>query len=199
MSKIEYLDILDQENRKIGVASRSEAHAKGLIHRVVHCWVISQKQDGIWVWFQQRSHSKSDFPGFYDIAVGGHVDAGEEIIEAVTREMREEIGLRVRANDLCYLGAFRDDICITDFDDRELAEVYLYLDPAPIFQIGEEVNRMIRIPLEILIRKEQGTVKVVTGYTDLGEGVEILPEEWCRHDGEVEKFILPALTKMQLK
>ena len=37
MSKTEYLDILDQENRKIGVASRSEAHAKGLIHRVVHC------------------------------------------------------------------------------------------------------------------------------------------------------------------
>ena len=193
MNTVEYLDILDESNCKIGISSRDEAHAKGLIHRVAHCWVVSPREDGFWVWFQQRAHSKRDFPGFYDIAVGGHVGAGEGVETAIVREIREEIGLQVTPDKLRHLGAFRDDICIAGFDDRELAEVFLYLDAAPVFRGGEEVERMVCLPLNDLLRKERGEAAVVTAYSASGEAVEIRAEEWCRHDGEVEQFLLPAL------
>lgn len=193
MNNVEYLDILDESNCKIGVSSRDEAHVKGLIHRVAHCWVVSPREDGFWVWFQQRAYSKSDFPGYYDVAVGGHVGAGERVETAIVREIREEIGLRVTPNDLCYLGAFRDDIRIAGFDDRELAEVFLYLDAAPVFRVGEEVERMVCLSLSDLLRKERGEAAAVTAYSVSGEAVEIRAEEWCRHDGEVEQFLLPAL------
>ncbi|MCI8501578.1 MAG: NUDIX domain-containing protein [Oscillospiraceae bacterium] len=185
----EYLDILNEQGEKVGTAPRSEAHAKGLLHRVAHCWVVSRRGDGVWVWFQQRARDKADFPCYYDIAVGGHVGAGEKPLEAMVREIREEIGLTVPPKDLLYLGAFRDDILLPGFDDRELAEVFLYLHPAPDFRIGEEVERMIRLPQESLLRKSE---EPVTAYTVSGEPVVIRPEEWCRHDGEIERFLLPA-------
>ncbi len=186
----EYLDILNEQGEKAGIASRAEAHAEGLLHRVAHCWIVSRREDGVWVWFQQRSYDKADFPGYYDIAVGGHVGAGEEPLEAMVREIREEVGLVVSPERLRYLGAFRDDILIPGFDDRELAEVFLYIHPAPDFRTGEEVERMIRLPQEALLRKAE---EPVTAYTVSGEPVVIRPEEWCRHDGEIERFLLPAL------
>ena len=37
--------------------------------------------------------SKDVQPGKWDTAVGGHVDAGESILEALAREVREELGV----------------------------------------------------------------------------------------------------------
>ena len=52
---------------------------------------------------------------------------------------------------------------------------------------------MVCLPLNDLLRKERGAAAVVTAYSVSGEAVEIRAEEWCRHDGEVEQFLLPAL------
>jgi 8-oxo-dGTP pyrophosphatase MutT (NUDIX family) len=87
----ELLTIYDDEMNETGVAARDEVHAKGLLHQVVHCWVVSRWNGETWLYFQQRSHTKKDFPGLYDLAVGGHIDAGEEPLAAALREMREEI------------------------------------------------------------------------------------------------------------
>ena len=51
---------------------------------------------------------------------------------------------------------------------------------------------MVCLPLNDLLRKERGEA-AVTAYSVSGEAVEIRAEEWCRHDGEMEQFLLPAL------
>ena len=66
----EMLTVYNDQMEPVGVAPRSQAHAQGLRHLVAHCWVISPREDGVWIWFQKRAKDKADFPGYYDIAVG---------------------------------------------------------------------------------------------------------------------------------
>lgn len=86
----ELLDVVDFEDRTIGTASRAEIHAKGLIHRAIH--VLLFNPEGKFLQ-QKRSQNKDRFPGWWDISVGGHVNAGELYLEAAHRECREEMGL----------------------------------------------------------------------------------------------------------
>jgi len=51
--------------------------------------LIANEQGRIFV--QRRSRSRTLFPGCWDI-VGGHVEAGETLVEALAREIREETG-----------------------------------------------------------------------------------------------------------
>ena len=43
--------------------------------------------------FQRRSLRKDSSPGCWDLACSGHVDGAETYLEAVVRELREELGL----------------------------------------------------------------------------------------------------------
>ncbi len=189
---MEMLDIFDEDMRPAGRATRTEAHARGLIHQVVHLWIATCFRGEPALIFQQRAADKQDFPGYYDIAVGGHVDAGETPKEAVLRECREEIGLHLRADELRYCGAFRDDIRIAGMDDREMAHVYFYRHPAPEFVLGPEVERMVWVPLEEY-KKKQESPFAITAYTRQGDRIGIKADRWCRHPGEFERFILPVL------
>lgn len=54
------------------------------------------------VFAQRRAANRRLFPGCWDIA-GGHVDAGESLLEALAREVREETGWVVRAAELLHV------------------------------------------------------------------------------------------------
>jgi 8-oxo-dGTP pyrophosphatase MutT (NUDIX family) len=47
------------------------------------------------IFMQRRSESRSLFPGAWDL-VGGHLEAGESIMECLARELREETGWELR-------------------------------------------------------------------------------------------------------
>lgn len=198
MSAVEYLDILDASFRYTGTAPRDEAHDKGLIHRVAHIWVVSVLEGVVWVWFQQRAHDKKDFPSLYDIAVGGHVDAGEPVPDAAVREMREEIGLHVQPEELGYLGAYFEESLFPGFTDRELCETYVYQHPSPPFAPGEEVVQLARVPLSELVRTACGTSGELTLTAASGEQIATTPDNWCKHAGEFQELFLPWLAEQGL-
>lgn len=86
----ELLPIVDENDVVVGAATRREVHQRSLRHRAVHCVVT----DGAGrVLFQLRSPRKDMYPGWWDISMGGHVNAGEEYEAAVLRELREELGI----------------------------------------------------------------------------------------------------------
>ena len=87
----ELLPLVDETGRVIGCATRGECHggAKPL-HPVVHLHVFNPSGD---LYLQKRPDWKDIQPGRWDTAVGGHVDWGETVEEALRREVREEIGL----------------------------------------------------------------------------------------------------------
>ena len=86
----EKFDLVDQNDRVIGSAPRSEIHARGLLHRAVHLWLFHP--DGRLL-LQKRSLHKDREPGRWTSSVSGHVNAGEEYDAAMHREIPEEIGI----------------------------------------------------------------------------------------------------------
>lgn len=87
----ELLPLVDEEGHVIGSATRAECHGgKKPLHPVVHLHVF--RPDGA-LYLQKRPEWKDIQPGRWDTAVGGHVDYGETVEQALRREVREEIGL----------------------------------------------------------------------------------------------------------
>jgi isopentenyldiphosphate isomerase len=100
----EYIDIVTKDGKPTGKKTlKSEIHAKGFYHNTAHVWLYTK--DGH-ILLAQRSASKSICPLLWDVSVAGHIDAGESFVHAALREMQEEIGLKLNANDLQKIGVF---------------------------------------------------------------------------------------------
>jgi len=86
----EVYDVVDNNDRVIGQATRKEIHEKNLIHRSVHTFVFNPEGN---LFLQKRALSKDENPGFWDTSSAGHVDAGEDYLTAANRELVEELGI----------------------------------------------------------------------------------------------------------
>lgn len=90
-NKAELFPIVDAEGNTIGCATRGECHdGSKLLHPVVHLHLFNSAGD---IYLQQRPQWKEIQPGKWDTAVGGHVDYGESVADALLREVLEEIGI----------------------------------------------------------------------------------------------------------
>jgi isopentenyldiphosphate isomerase len=87
----EILEVVTMDDRVVGTATRSEIHAKGLIHRAVHIFVFNESGQ---IYIQRRSEDKDRHPSKLDSSAAGHVDPGESYTDAAIRELDEELGLR---------------------------------------------------------------------------------------------------------
>ena len=87
----EMFPIVDEEGNITSAATRGECHnGSKLLHPVVHLHVFNSKGE---LYLQKRPEWKDIQPGKWDTAVGGHVDLGECVDEALLREVREELGI----------------------------------------------------------------------------------------------------------
>ena len=89
----ELFDVVDENDRIVAQALRHEVHARGLRHRAVHVLVFNRSGE---LYLQKRSMAKDTAAGLWDSSASGHLGAGEEYDSCAIRELREEIGVRVR-------------------------------------------------------------------------------------------------------
>ncbi|MBY0539451.1 NUDIX domain-containing protein [Patescibacteria group bacterium] len=85
--KIVYVDV---DDNVIGAGSRPDAVEKGIIHRISRVFIFNSKGEML---IQKRSSHVSSFPNRWDDSAAGHVDEGEEYLEAAVRELKEEVGI----------------------------------------------------------------------------------------------------------
>ena len=83
--------IVDEENRVVGSAPRSEMRSRRLWHRAVYVLVENGAGE---LFVQRRVWSKDLYPGHWDVAVSGVVSEGESPEECAIRELAEELGIR---------------------------------------------------------------------------------------------------------
>ncbi len=87
----EIVSIVDEKNNITGSALRSVMRAKGLPHRATYILVFNSKGE---LYVQKRTPVKDIYPGYYDVAAGGVVMAGESYDESASRELKEELGIQ---------------------------------------------------------------------------------------------------------
>lgn len=89
--RTEWFPLVNEEGETIGKATRKECHSGSkLLHPVIHLHIFNKDGD---LYLQKRSMNKDIQPGKWDTAVGGHIDYGESVEEALRREVREELGI----------------------------------------------------------------------------------------------------------
>ena len=112
----ELFPVVDASGTVIGRATRGECHGGSmLLHPVVHLHLFNSRGE---LYLQHRPLWKDIQPGRWDTAVGGHVDYGETIDEALRREVHEELGITDFQPERVAVYEFRSE------RERELVHVY---------------------------------------------------------------------------
>ena len=129
----ELVDIVDDDDIVIATVTRSEMRSRRLQHRSVGIAVIST--DGRLL-IHRRSLAKDIWPGWWDIAAGGVVAAGETYEAAARRELDEELGIEAEVE---FLGQSR----YVDDDVAEMCRGYRVVHDGP-FQFSDGEVREVR-------------------------------------------------------
>lgn len=87
---MEFLDVVDGEDKVVGRASYDEVYQNKSGHRIVHVMIFNSEGK---IALQLRSSNVPFCPSHWSTAVGGHVRAGEDYEQAALREYQEELGV----------------------------------------------------------------------------------------------------------
>lgn len=133
----ETLKIYDNLYNVIGVATRSEVHAKGLLHQVVHLWMMEVKDGQKWLYFRQRSKQLKDFPGLYDLISSGHIDPEETFEQAIIESTSHKLGISLPHSDLVHIGNMRQTVDEGNYHDNAFCQVYFCQVSNPTFHLDD--------------------------------------------------------------
>ena len=112
----EIFDILDENGNFLNLQEeREEVHSKGLWHRAVVVFLVNSKNQ---VLLQRRSPLKKKWPNMLDVSAGGHSNAGEFGYETAIRETYEELGVKVKKEDITFIGCTKNSFIKGDIKDN---------------------------------------------------------------------------------
>ena len=86
----ESVQIVDRDNLVVGAVPRSRMRREALIHRASYILVFNARDE---LFLQKRTETKDIYPGYWDVAAGGVVLAGESYEDSAGRELAEELGV----------------------------------------------------------------------------------------------------------
>jgi len=119
----EQIEVLNEFGKKTGkTMPRKEIHLEGMWHESAHIHIINHENQ---ILLQKRSEGKSIFPNVWAPAVGGHISKGEGIVETAIREAEEEINIKIKPDQLKYLGIVKDSIRFDKFYENEFIHVFI--------------------------------------------------------------------------
>ena len=169
----EMLDTFDVNGNFLGVNTRDFCHSgnPGVYHKTVWIWIVNSKKE---ILVQKRSSLKDPYPSKWDMSSAGHIGHGESYLHGCEREVLEELGVQIDANEF---------ICLKDFVDEvgmELVRVYL-------------LNKDIDLTDFVLQEEEVECVKWL-GY---GEFIKLLySEDFSNHSLEYKDWVANTFKNM---
>ena len=141
--KEELVILVDQEDNKIGLMPKMEAHEKAVLHRAFSVFVFNKD---IELMLQQRALHKYHSPGLWTNTCCSHQRDGESNIDAGTRRLQEEMGFSVSLKEttsFIYKAPFANGLT-----EHELDHILVgYYEDAPVIN-KDEVEAWKWMPLE---------------------------------------------------
>ncbi len=142
----EIFDIVDENDRVIGRATREECHSNpDLMHRSICILIFNSKGDLL---LQKRSMKKDLNPGKWTTSVSGHVKSGNNYEEAAKRELEEELGISLPMEKL-----FVVDLRLKQ--ESEMSMVFRAKSNGPFKPDPEEVDEVRFFSIEEIKRMLQ--------------------------------------------
>jgi len=84
--------LVDDQDRKLGVAEKMQAHREGWLHRAFSTFIFNSRGELL---LQRRARAKYHSGGLWSNACCGHPLPGEATTPAAQRRLREELGFEV--------------------------------------------------------------------------------------------------------
>jgi isopentenyldiphosphate isomerase len=148
-SDAEKIAWVDDDDQLLGSLPRAELRARGLIGRGTFILLFNSAGE---LCVHRRTLSKAVYPGYWDPAAGGMVQAEESYAESAARELEEELG--IAGVELRAHGTFFFD----QPDNRLWCAVFSAVSDAPLSLQPEEVLEAKFIdPHQALAEAKAGT------------------------------------------
>ncbi len=148
-SDAEKIAWVDEDDQLLGSLPRAELRARGLIGRGTFILLFNSAGE---LCVHRRTLSKAVYPGYWDPAAGGMVQADESYAESAARELEEELG--IAGAPLRAHGTFFFD----QPDNRLWCAVFSAVSDAPLRLQPEEVLEAKFIdPHQALAEAKAGT------------------------------------------
>jgi len=142
----ELVQIVDRDNRPVSVEPRRIMRAHGLIHRASYILVYNSRNE---IFVQKRTMTKDIYPGYWDVAAGGVMLAGESDIASARRELAEELGIANTRLDYLFHHYYEAG------ENKVWGAVYRCLHEGPFILQPEEVEYGEFITIEEVMHRSE--------------------------------------------
>ncbi|MRH99897.1 NUDIX domain-containing protein [Kriegella sp. EG-1] len=146
----ELIDILDANGNLTGkTAMKTDAHKNGWFHQTIHVWFYTLNGE---ILLQQRGKDKDTYPLLWDVSVAGHISAGETIKKAAIREIEEEIGIKLKTEQLEKIGVFKsihkhnDKLIDCEFHHTYISKLNIALEK--LIKQESEIEELKLVPIK---------------------------------------------------
>lgn len=88
----EFVILVDEQDRELGIMEKMEAHQKGVLHRALSVLVLNSRGEML---LQKRAESKYHSGGLWTNTCCSHPRPGESTPDAAVRRLNEEMGISI--------------------------------------------------------------------------------------------------------
>lgn len=154
---MEFVEMFDNKRMRLGKVTERYNYVEGEYSQGAHVWITNSKGELL---IQKRTPTKKLYPNLWSITSGG-TDTGETTLETAFREVKEELGITLKPEELELMMSYKRN---HDFVDVYLARKDINLDE--IVMQEEEVAEVKWVKAEELEKliKENQTPKSLEMY-----------------------------------
>jgi isopentenyldiphosphate isomerase len=152
----EIFDVVNFSDQVLRSEDRIEVHKENLLHRAVH--IMVSRSSSQWI-LQKRAGCKDVDPFLWTSSCSGHVDSGEQYIDAAVRECEEELGMYVEKESLIEI--FRASPC--EETGNEFVRFYLLKYSKEIKVNADEILEVADYSIEQIEQLTQAKPELFSG------------------------------------
>lgn len=123
--------LVNENDERIGVMEKMEAHQKALLHRAYSIFIFNNKGELL---MQKRSENKYHSGGLWTNTCCSHPRPNETNVHGATRRLKEEMGFTTKmekAFDFIYKAEFDNGLTEHEFDHVLIGNYDGKVDPDP--------------------------------------------------------------------